>query len=54
MTPRSRLTFVAVCLFFCLVFEVVPMPVVLLTLGIYAAACLLAVGLPSAWRAMRR
>lgn len=53
MTPRSRLTFVAVCLLFCLVFEVVPMSLVLPTVGIYAA-CILAASLPYAWRAMRR
>lgn len=53
MTARSRLAFVAVCLSFCLVFEVVPMSIVLPTVGIYAA-CVLAAGLPYAWRAMRR
>lgn len=54
MTLRSRLSFVVTCLMFCLAFEVVPMPVVLLTLGAYAAACLLAAGFPPAWRAIRR
>lgn len=53
MTARSRLAFVATCLFFCLAFEVVPMSLVLPALGIYAA-CVLAAGLPYAWRAMRR
>jgi hypothetical protein len=54
VTLRSRLSFVAACLLFCLVFEVVPMPVVLLTLGAYLAACLLALGFPPFWRAIRR
>lgn len=53
MTARSRLAFVAVCLFFCLTFEVVPMSIVLPTVGIYAA-CVFAASLPYAWRAMRR
>jgi hypothetical protein len=53
MTARSRFAFIAVCLFCCLAFQVVPMSLVVPGLGIYAA-CVLAACLPDAWRAIRR
>jgi hypothetical protein len=54
MRPRSRLAFIAACLFVFLLLEVVPVGVVVLPLGLCAVGCLLVVDVPHAWRSIRR